>query len=187
MEADTGNLMVTQPLDRERKEKYQLEVRAMSENGTPVEVPKTFVIKVIDVNDNQPFFTQIVSDGFVTEGSPKGTSVMAVAAKDLDDTLEGNNGVIRYSIVQQTPKEPSNAFVIAADNGIISANVEGLSQKHNPKFTLVVRAADKEGHGHAITRTVVITVGKADTPEMSGGSPKSADHTCPEYCAGDPG
>lgn len=171
IDATTGWLSVTRSLDREDIDKYELEVQALSETGTKVEEPKTFIVKVIDQNDNQPFFTQITSDGFVTGGSPKGTSVVTISASDLDDTKEGNNGIIRYSIIQQTPKEPANAFAIAADTGVITVNAEGLSHQSNPKFTLVIRAADKEGKGLAITRTVVIVVGKADSPEMPGSVP----------------
>ncbi|XP_040185594.1 blastomere cadherin-like [Rana temporaria] len=171
IDANTGFLAVTRSLDREEIDKYELEVQALSEAGAKVEEPMKFIVKVIDQNDNQPIFTQTVSEGFVTEGAPKGTSVMTIAASDLDDTKEGNNGIIRYSILQQTPKEPPNAFAIAADTGVITVTAEGLAHQRNPKFSLVIRAADKEGHGFAISRTVVIAVGKADLPEMSGVAP----------------
>ncbi|XP_077306705.1 cadherin-1-like [Lithobates pipiens] len=171
IDANTGFLSVTRSLDREEIDKYELEVRALSETGAKVEEPIKFIVKVIDQNDNQPFFTQTVSDGFVTEGSPKGTSVVTISASDVDDTKESNNGIIRYSILQQTPKDPASAFAIAADTGVITVNAEGLAHQRNPKFTLVIKAADKEGHGLAITRSVVIVVGKADSPEIAGSVP----------------
>ncbi|XP_018412822.1 PREDICTED: cadherin-1-like, partial [Nanorana parkeri] len=90
IDAKTGILMVTRPLDREVIDKYQitilvvklafddlleqcchslLEVHALSETWN-VEEPKTFFVHVKDQNDNFPVFTQTIFDGFVTEGSP---------------------------------------------------------------------------------------------------------------------
>ena len=50
-------------------------------------------IRLIDVNDNIPTFTEVVS-GFVLENEPPGTAVMQVRAIDADSSPEHNQ--VRY-------------------------------------------------------------------------------------------
>ncbi|XP_067392869.1 B-cadherin-like [Emydura macquarii macquarii] len=159
IERESGLLNVTKPLDREDISSYILFSHAVSANGNPVEDPMEIIIKVSDQNDNRPEFTQPVFTGFVEEGAKPGTSVMQVTATDADDSVNTYNGVIAYSIVDQTPKEPhSQMFTINSGNGVISVIATGLDRETTPNYTLTIQAADLQGQGFAVTGTAVIEV-----------------------------
>ncbi|ELW50366.1 Cadherin-1, partial [Tupaia chinensis] len=159
IEKETGQLMVTQPLDRENIPKYTLFSHAVSSNGNAVEEPMEIVITVTDQNDNKPEFTKMVFEGSVAEGALPGTSVMQVTATDADDDVNTYNAAIAYTIVSQDPKLPEdNMFTINRDSGVISVLTTGLDRESFPTYTLVVQAADLQGEGLSTTATAIITV-----------------------------
>uniref|UniRef100_A0A8C8ZLD3 Cadherin-1 n=1 Tax=Prolemur simus TaxID=1328070 RepID=A0A8C8ZLD3_PROSS len=159
IERETGWLMVTEPLDREKIANYTLFSHAVSSNGQAVEDPMEIVITVTDQNDNRPEFTQAVFEGSVTEGALPGTSVMQVTATDADDDVNTYNAAIAYTILDQEPKLPHrNMFTINRDTGVISVVTAGLDRETFPRYTLVVQAADLQGDGLSTTATAVITV-----------------------------
>ncbi|XP_044126627.1 blastomere cadherin-like isoform X2 [Bufo gargarizans] len=170
IEKSTGWLYITKPLDREEIPSYKILVHAVSGSGAAVEAPIEIDITVMDQNDNRPRFTQPVFEGTVAEGSKPGTPVMTVSAMDPDDTVYSNNGVIQYSITDQTPQEPGKKmFRIDPTSGLISVDKSGLSYEQSKKYVLTVTATDEDGQGFSTTATAVISVLQADG-DMSGGS-----------------
>lgn len=119
-----------------------------------------FIIHVVDQNDNKPVFTQEPFLGSVSDASKRGSLIntmfkalislsipacarfyslyypftegfefMTISATDADDP-NTDNADIRYSIVSQTPLEPSpNMFEINPVSGVIRLNAEGLDSK----------------------------------------------------------
>ncbi|XP_078032411.1 B-cadherin-like [Epinephelus lanceolatus] len=158
MDRDSGNLYLTQPLDREEKDKYTFQAHAVSDGSGKAEEPMEIVVKVIDQNDNKPVFSQDTYLGEVAEASPKGFEVMKVEATDSDQ-LDTDNSDIRYSILSQDPQLPNDfLFVINSVNGAIRVNDGRLDREKYPKYTLVVQAADMMGEGLTGTAKVILTV-----------------------------
>ncbi|XP_068424338.1 B-cadherin [Clinocottus analis] len=158
MDRNTGNLYLTQPLDREAKDTYMFQAFAVAESGGTSEDPMDIIVKVIDQNDNKPTFTQDTFLGEVAEASPKGFEVIRVEATDIDEPNTANSD-IRYRILSQDPLFPSdNLFIINPVTGGIRVNAGGLDREKYPKYTLVVEAADLEGEGLTGTATVILTV-----------------------------
>ncbi|KAI1235641.1 hypothetical protein IHE44_0002524 [Lamprotornis superbus] len=167
IERETGWLEVTEPLDREKKDKYVLYSHAVSANGQPVEDPMEIIITVTDQNDNRPVFTQQVFVGYIEENAKPGTSVMTVNATDADDAINVNNGIIGYSILSEEPKGAQQMFTINAEKGIISVIGTGLDRETTPNYTLIIQAADQEGNGLTNTATAIIKVTDAnDNPPV---------------------
>ncbi|XP_069619757.1 protocadherin gamma-C5-like isoform X15 [Ranitomeya imitator] len=84
-------------LDREETIKYTIELTA-SDFGSPPLYSKTSVtVRVSDINDNAPVFTQSTYNAFIKENSDPGTLLCTVSATDLD---EGDNSDLVYSIVE---------------------------------------------------------------------------------------
>ena len=86
------------------------------------------LVKVVDINDNQPIFTNSTYTGFVTESLNSNSDVlqlngqsMVVSAHDLD---EGSNGKIKYSFVEE---ETNIYFNINEDTGQIKTNLVKLT------------------------------------------------------------
>uniref|UniRef100_A0A8C1Z5K6 Cadherin-1 n=1 Tax=Cyprinus carpio TaxID=7962 RepID=A0A8C1Z5K6_CYPCA len=155
----SGNLLVTQPLDREKKASYRLIAHATARDVSNIEEkPMEIVINVIDQNDNRPVFTQNPFNGHVHEAAGKGYEFMTVTATDADDP-ETNNGIVSYVIVSQEPQFPKpNMFDINILSGTIRVREPGMDREQWPRYTLLIVAADMEGEGLATTGTAVITI-----------------------------
>uniref|UniRef100_A0A671UIC3 Cadherin-4 n=1 Tax=Sparus aurata TaxID=8175 RepID=A0A671UIC3_SPAAU len=125
----SGNMFVTQPLDREERASFHLRAHAVDMNGNQVENPIDLYIYVIDMNDNRPEFQNQVYNGSVAEGSKPGSSVMQVTATDSDDSTTAN-GMVRYRILSQTPHSPiPNMFTINSETGDIVTVAAGLDRE----------------------------------------------------------
>ncbi|XP_034755127.1 B-cadherin [Etheostoma cragini] len=158
MDRNTGTLYLTQPLDREDKDKYMFQAHAVADGSGNAEAPMDIIVKVIDQNDNKPTFTQSTFLGEVAEASPKGFEVIKVVATDIDQPNTDNSD-IRYSIMSQDPVLPSDfLFVINPVTGVVRVNAGGLDREKYPKYTLVVRAADTMGEGLIGEAKVILTV-----------------------------
>ncbi|XP_004086221.1 cadherin-1 [Oryzias latipes] len=162
VQKDTGDLYVTQRLDREKQDFYKLLIHAVVEDGSAAEEPIEIVINVIDINDNKPVFTEDIFAGEVFESSPIGTEVIQVNATDLDEP-GSDNSIIKYSIQSQDPQKPnSSLFTINPDTGVITVGAAGLDSQKYPQYTLEVQAADMRGHGLTGRAKVVLNVTKND-------------------------
>ncbi|XP_069812454.1 protocadherin gamma-C5-like [Dendropsophus ebraccatus] len=91
-------LVTDENLDREETPQYTIELTA-SDLGSPPLYSKTSVtLRVSDINDNAPVFTQATYNAFIMENSDPGTLLCTVSATDLD---EGVNSDLVYSIVER--------------------------------------------------------------------------------------
>uniref|UniRef100_A0A8C7QRJ0 Cadherin-1 n=1 Tax=Oncorhynchus mykiss TaxID=8022 RepID=A0A8C7QRJ0_ONCMY len=158
VDKNSGILYVTQPLDRERKDQYILLAHAVAVGAGIAEDPMEIIVKVIDMNDNKPVFTQDPFTGTVPEASKPGDEVMQVTATDADEEGSANSDV-RYTILSQEPPLPSpNMFVINPVTGGIRVNAPGLDREKYTKYTLAIQAADMEGNGLTSFGKAIITV-----------------------------
>uniref|UniRef100_A0A8C4N638 Cadherin 2, type 1, N-cadherin (neuronal) n=1 Tax=Eptatretus burgeri TaxID=7764 RepID=A0A8C4N638_EPTBU len=160
IDAMSGKLQVTAELDREHCAEYKLLVHAVKVDGGTAEDPAEIIIKVLDINDHRPEFTQEIFKGFVIEGSTPGTNIMTVTAEDKDDPTT-RNAMIRYTILSQKPQIPSPVmFTITSKTGMISTIKSGLNREQTLKYILTVEARDMlgESHGLATTATAIIEV-----------------------------
>ncbi|KAK3528135.1 hypothetical protein QTP86_023862, partial [Hemibagrus guttatus] len=154
----TGQMYVSKPLDRELKDKYELQAHAKSITDSIVEPAMEVIVEVLDMNDNNPIFTQNPFLGSVPEASKIGYEFMTVSATDADDP-NTDNADIRYTIVSQNPQTPNpNMFAINPISGAIRVNSAGLDREANREYTLEIQAADMKGEGRAVPGKVVITV-----------------------------
>ncbi|KAM4614766.1 B-cadherin-like [Polymixia lowei] len=158
VDRNSGQLYVTQPLDREKQEHYKLQAHAVVAGSGNAEEPMDIIVNVIDMNDERPFFIQDVFTGTVPEASPIGFEIITIEAKDLDKVGTANSD-IRYRIQNQDPKLPSdNLFDINPVSGVIRVNARGLDREKYSKYTLDVEVADDEGRGLVGRGKVTLTV-----------------------------
>ncbi|XP_029623036.1 B-cadherin [Salmo trutta] len=158
VDKNSGILYVTQPLDREKKDKYILLAHAVAVGAGKAEAPMEIIVKVIDQNDNKPVFTQNPFMGTVPEAAKPGDEFMQVTATDADEEGSANSDV-RYTILSQEPPLPSpNMFVINSVTGGIRVNAPGLDREKILKYTLEIQAADMEGNGLTSFGKAIITV-----------------------------
>uniref|UniRef100_A0A667XE75 Cadherin-1 n=1 Tax=Myripristis murdjan TaxID=586833 RepID=A0A667XE75_9TELE len=155
VDRDSGNLYVTEPLDREKQDQYTV---GSAVGSGVIEEPMDIIVFVIDMNDNKPQFTQDTFLGEVPEASPIGFEVIKVEATDMDEPGNANSD-IRYRILKQEPELPSgNMFEINPVSGVIRVNSRGLDREKCTKYTLEVQATDSTGEGLSGQGRVILTV-----------------------------
>ncbi|XP_068133885.1 protocadherin alpha-5-like isoform X6 [Hyperolius riggenbachi] len=115
-------LTVNGPLDREKKDTYEVVITAKDEGSPSLSVSKTLKIFVSDVNDNAPHFQQLADTIFIKENNPPGTHVYTALASDRD---MGQNSFITYSIADGTIAGiPISSYIsINPENGKVFALV----------------------------------------------------------------
>lgn len=107
----SGVITTKSLLDREVTDRYELVVNAndgLHSTLLPVR------IRLLDVNDMTPNFTQSRYDFVVAEGLPRGVFVGRVAAVDKD---LGSNAQTSYHI-----RTPTDVFLIDSESGLVSLN-----------------------------------------------------------------
>lgn len=72
---------------------------------------KLYLLNILDVNDNVPFFTSSIYEASVTEGADIGTSVLQVSATDLD---LGRNGEVSMKLDARLHTIPLREFIYTA-------------------------------------------------------------------------
>ncbi|XP_073535304.1 desmoglein-2-like isoform X2 [Phyllobates terribilis] len=154
---NTGEVNVTGIVDREQISLFFLKGYARDQNNVDVEPPIDLRVKVLDINDNDPVFTQDIFVASVEELSPANTLIMILNATDADepDTI---NSKLAYRILSQNPG--SSEFWVTK-NGQVLTTVGSLDRETQSTYTLVVEVRDLDGdlrNGKSETATVKIKV-----------------------------
>ncbi|XP_016089362.1 protocadherin gamma-C5-like isoform X4 [Sinocyclocheilus grahami] len=147
-------LVLEKPLDREKKPIHQLMLTAL-DGGNPVRSGTSQInVTVLDNNDNNPVFEKNVYKAAISENTKKGTTIIKVEAKDLD---EGPNGKIKYSLGEHTSDALRSLFHIDENTGEIILNGE-LDYETTPMYNIEIKARDRgvpEMEGHCTVKIEV--------------------------------
>ncbi|XP_068133831.1 protocadherin gamma-C5-like isoform X15 [Hyperolius riggenbachi] len=150
-------------LDRERISQYIIELTA-TDLGSPALSSKTTVIlRVSDVNDNAPAFTQTTYNAFIKENSDPGTLLCTVSATDAD---EGDNSDLVYSIVEsQIDGSSISSFVyINSNTGDIYAQ-RSFDYEHIQTVQITIKVEDSGSP--KLSSTVPVCIFILDTNDNS--------------------
>ncbi|XP_013994679.2 cadherin-7 [Salmo salar] len=156
IDENTGDIHATKRLDREEQAYYTLRAQARNrENNLPVEPESEFVIKVQDINDNEPKFLDGPYSARVPEMSPVGTSVVTVVATDADDPTYGNSARVIYSILEGQPY-----FSVEPKTGVVKTALPNMDREARDQYLLVIQAKDMVGQmgGLSGTTSVMVTL-----------------------------
>ncbi|XP_047023780.1 fat-like cadherin-related tumor suppressor homolog [Helicoverpa zea] len=147
---DSGEVRVAAALDRERRAAYRLRAHAQDRERADWECSSELRVALADVNDNAPAFSAPLYSVTLPEDADLGTLVAKVHATDPD---LGENRLVRYSFVE----EPSGAFELAADSGIVTLRAP-LDRETQAEHRLLVRATDAGTPPRSATATLRLTV-----------------------------
>lgn len=157
---DTASITLGKQLDYEAITEYTLTMSVKNIHDLVAEV--IVKIKVEDVNDNIPYFTEVTS-GSILENEPPGTPVMQVRAFDMDGTAANN--IVSFELADNTEfftidsqtgnitalrtfdreeQDYYNVKVIATDNSPSSLYTTGQHNKGQQVFRIEI--ADKNDH-----------------------------------------
>lgn len=158
---NTGDIVISRPLNREDTDRYRIRVSAHDSGWT---VSTDVTIFVTDINDNTPRFSRPSYYLDCPELPELGSRVTQVSATDPD---EGSNGQVFYFI-----KSQSEYFRINATTGEIFnkqvlkyQNVSGFSNVNINRHSFIVTASDRGNPSLLSETTVTInTVDSNDNP-----------------------
>uniref|UniRef100_A0A4W5MEC4 Cadherin 7 n=1 Tax=Hucho hucho TaxID=62062 RepID=A0A4W5MEC4_9TELE len=158
IDENTGDIHATKRLDREEQAYYTLQAQAVDRlTNIPVEPRSEFVVKVQDINDNEPKFLDGPYMAGVPEMSALGTTVVQVAATDADDPTYGNSARVVYSIISGQPY-----FSVDPKTGVIRTALPNMDREVKDQYVLVIQAKDMVGQMGGLSGTTSVTVTLTD-------------------------
>ncbi|XP_039670056.1 protocadherin beta-16-like [Perca fluviatilis] len=179
-------LVTDTALDRETVSEYNITIVATDAGMPPLSTKRSFHLKVSDVNDNAPVFSQGVYNAFIAENNSPGVSVLTVSAKDPD---ENQNARISYILEDANiGASPVSEYVsINSETGVIHA-VRSFDYEQIKQLVFVIKAQDGGSPPLSSNMTVKILIQDQNDnppqvlyPIQTGGSlvaemvPRSAD------------
>ena len=133
IDVETGILKLWAPLDRERTSEYVLNITVYDLGIPHRSVSRNMTIRVLDVNDNAPEFTQMSYSLHLPENTLNGTSVAHLVANDPDS---GVNAKLSYELVSDVDE-----FFLDHKTGVLYVS-ETLDREKQSEYDLRVRAWD---------------------------------------------
>lgn len=122
-------LCVEGPLDRESRDLYGLRLVATDAGSPPLSTEEMLLLRVADLNDQPPLFSQEHYRASVSEAAVPGTAVVWVSASDADEAGT-DHARLRYTLVHLhalcSPEAPrplaecGASFTIDPESGVIS-------------------------------------------------------------------
>ncbi|XP_055893417.1 protocadherin-11 X-linked-like [Biomphalaria glabrata] len=137
--SDGGVIKTNVILDREKINQYDLVVEAIDKGVPPLTGTAKVVIRVTDVNDNDPYFLYPQDANntiMIPHTADKGSTIVNIIAKDAD---EGVNGEIMYSLHCINQSAPFNINSATGELKLI----EALKPKDVGLYLMTIMASDK--------------------------------------------
>lgn len=178
---DTAVILLGKALDYETITEYTLTV---SVRNTHDLIAQTIVkVKVLDVNDNIPYFTEVTS-GWIPENEPAGTPVMQVRAFDMDGTAANNivsfrladnnehfaidpntGNITALTMFDREATDMYHLKIIAEDNSPSALYNNGLPNSIAQKFN--IKISDKNDHPPKFTKELYVTKNVAEDENIN--------------------
>ncbi|XP_014796486.1 PREDICTED: cadherin-9 [Calidris pugnax] len=169
IDENTGDIHAAKKLDREEKSLYVLRAKAIDrKTGRQVEPESEFIIKIHDINDNEPKFTKDMYTASIPEMTGVGTSVIQVTATDADDANYGNSAKVVYSILQGQPY-----FSVDPETGIIKTALPDMSRENREQYQVVIQAKDMGGQMGGLSGTTTVNITLTDVNDNPPRFPQS--------------
>lgn len=151
IDSQTGNINATSSIDFEKTPSFSLTVSA---TDSKFDSFAQVIIEIINENDNKPSFKQANYMASVAENSAALTSVITVAALDVDPF-----GQLTYSIESVQPGNHSDAFSVDLATGLITT-ADVLDREMIDRYVITVRVID--GGEPALTGFATVAVNVTD-------------------------
>ncbi|GAB1604107.1 hypothetical protein Ahia01_000692000 [Argonauta hians] len=147
-------IVLEKKLDREKEDKYNIEVIAKDGGNPPKQSILNVKIMVEDENDNIPKFSQSIYNISIEHNHKKNVPVIKVTASDLDI---GRNGKISYYISPKTVYALKTYFNINENDGKIYL-LKSLDAGIKTSLKLFIEAKDNGIPPLSSIATVIVSV-----------------------------
>ncbi|KAF7228186.1 protocadherin alpha-8-like [Nothobranchius furzeri] len=170
-------LVVQKSLDRETTKSHSLILSAVDGGKPPKSGNMNIIIKVVDINDNAPVFSDDNYEVTLYENASAGTLVIQLNASDLD---EGPNGDVVYSFSQNVHKNTLKLFNINSATGEITVKGQ-INYEKRERYEIEIQASDKGLAPLTAEKSVIIKIVDVNdnTPEIE---VTSFSSSIPEDC-----
>uniref|UniRef100_A0A5S6QN81 Cadherin domain-containing protein n=1 Tax=Trichuris muris TaxID=70415 RepID=A0A5S6QN81_TRIMR len=155
-----GRIILLRSLDREKKDEHRLEAIISSKENAAINSTAIVLIKVDDVNDNSPVFSQNEYRVTIDDSSLPGTVVLKLTATDQDT---GANARLNFEI---TSGNTRSTFLVDSSTGVIKVDRK-LSATGISRYKLILKVTDSGKPPRSALAMCYITVRGA----MNGGGP----------------
>ncbi|XP_037661502.1 desmoglein-3 [Choloepus didactylus] len=145
VDQNTGEINITAIVDREETPSFLITCHALNALGQDVEKPLILTVKILDVNDNPPKFSQSIFMGEIEENSASNSLIMILNATDADEPNHVNSK-IAFKIISQEPAG-TPMFLLSRHTGEVRTLTNSLDREQVSSYHLVVSAADLDGEG----------------------------------------
>ncbi|XP_064797988.1 cadherin-20-like [Oncorhynchus masou masou] len=154
----TGDIHAIKRLDREVKAQYLLKAQAWNrQTDRPLEPESEFIVKIQDINDNEPKFQDGPYQATIPEMSTIGTEVIRLTATDADDPTYGNSARVVYSILQGQPY-----FSVEPKTGEVRVSLAGMDREVREIYSIIIQAKDMGGQLGGLAGTTVVNITLSD-------------------------
>ncbi|KAM4607527.1 protocadherin-15-like [Polymixia lowei] len=142
----TGELAVLQPLDFENLAamgmgaSYTFQVEAVDQAGVMPPGQATVTVRITDMNDFSPVFSQALYKGMVAPNADKGTVITTVFAEDQDPPGTPAS-FVRYRVDMDRSPYSGSIFDVEEESGRVVTRVN-LNEEPSVTFKLFVVAFD---------------------------------------------
>lgn len=160
IDMETGVIYIFEPLDRERSDRYLLNISICDMGLLQRSSWRLVTINIDDVNDNSPQFALESYTAVVPENTVIGTEVIQITASDIDLDY---NGKIVYTLLTRT-----SLFIINSENGWVYVSGQ-LDRELLSDITLKIKASDKAERGNqkfSVTTLKIYLEDLNDCPPM---------------------
>nr|XP_046151235.1 protocadherin alpha-8-like isoform X14 [Oncorhynchus gorbuscha] len=131
------SLVVDGPLDRESVSRYNVTVTVTDGGTPPLSSTSVITVRVSDVNDNAPRFSEPVINVYVKENSPVGDVIYTMSAFDPDSD---GNAKMTYSLLDKSVSISSSVNINSDTGDIVS--LQSFNYEEIKTFQFKVQATD---------------------------------------------
>ncbi|XP_061129157.1 protocadherin alpha-5-like isoform X5 [Syngnathus typhle] len=134
------SLVVGGPLDRESVSVCNISIIAIDEGSPPLSSTSVVYVRISDVNDNAPHFSEPLINVYIRENSPPGAVIHKVTA--LDDDVDQNGHVTFSFLPSTTHSVPVTTMInINSESGDI-VSLQSFDYEKVKTFQFKVQATD---------------------------------------------
>ena len=156
IDPQTGVVTTHIELDREKKEWYNVTIRATDSGVPPLSADSFLIVRLRDVNDNSPSFHFTPSVVRVRENTPIGTVILRLNVSDQD--VASGGGPFTFSLLNH-----SALFSVDSSTGIVET-IGLLDREERRSYFLTFEARDSGKPQLTSSIVVEVVIDENDSP-----------------------
>ncbi|XP_061229803.1 protocadherin-15 isoform X1 [Neopsephotus bourkii] len=171
MNRTTAVLTLLKPINRDLHQKFDLVIKAEQDNGHPLPAFANLHIEVLDENNQKPYFTRSVYEGFILESSPVGTTI-----SDNHNLTSPLQIIVLDNDVEET-KDPQlhlflndyNTFFTVTQSGITRylTLLQPVDREVQQLYTFSMTASDGVQESIPVTVNILVIDANDNSPTFS--------------------